>query len=108
LEPPTEAFDQISFELVCSRGTPSYNSGYAFSKIHMADSIAVHSPNDACSIVFEFQDNLIKVTQIGLDSDCGFGHGVYASGIYSLIDDSPPVLGCMRLDNPCGLPISTP
>ena len=108
LEPNIEPFAYIGFELLCIGHAPSLNSGYALARIRIADNVAVYSPDPACRIVFEFQDNQLKVTQIGLDADCGFGNGIYANGSYVLIDDKPPVLGCMRMDNPCNLPTATP
>jgi len=105
---PTSPIDKIGFELFCIRGAPSYNSGRALANVLLAHNMAVYSPNTTCSIVLEFLDDEIAVTQIGLDSDCGFGHTVYADGTYQLIDNKPPVLGCMRLDNPCNLPVPIP
>jgi hypothetical protein len=103
LEPFTMPFDNISFELLCNLGAPSYNSGYTMSTVLMADNLAVFSHNDKCSIVLEFREDELKVTQIGRDFDCGFGHGIYADGIYSLVNLKPPMWGCMRMDNPCNL-----
>jgi hypothetical protein len=88
-------FDVIGFEILYIHGAPSYNSGYAISKISMTNHLAVYSPNDACYIVLMFRRNEIEVTQIGLDFDCGFGHSVYVDGIYKLIDPTPPELGCL-------------
>lgn len=108
LEPRINPIDEISFELFCVRGAPSYNNGYAMAKILMAHNLAVYSPNDRCSIVFEFGEDELVVTQIGMDFDCGFGHSVYADGVYLRTDEEPPLLGCMRMDNPCGLETPTP
>jgi hypothetical protein len=107
LEPLTP-IEQISFELFCIRGAPSYNSGGALGKLLFGHNMAVYAPNRSCNIVLEFRNDEIEVTQIGLDFDCGFGHTVYADGIYKLIDNKPPVIGCMRQDNPCGLPVPIP
>jgi hypothetical protein len=100
--------DVIGFELFCIRGAPSYNSGSALGRLLSGHNMAVFSPNQKCSIVLIFKPNSIDVTQIGMDFDCGFGHTVYADGIYQLIDDRPPVIGCMRGDNPCNLPVPIP
>ena len=102
-------FEEIDIELVCIRGAPSYNSGYALDTIRIVESIAVFSPDisnidsDKCYIVFEFQEAEVKVTQIGLSGECGFGGSVYADGTYKLVDHAKPTLGCMRIDNPCNL-----
>ena len=102
-------FEEIDIELVCIRGAPSYNSGYALDTIRIVESIAVFSPDisnidsDKCYIVFEFGETEVKVTQIGLSGECGFGGSVYADGTYKLVDHAKPTLGCMRIDNPCNL-----
>jgi hypothetical protein len=117
---PTVPSYEISFELFCNRGAPSYNGGYAMGKILMVDNIAVYSPrifpDSVCDIVFQFNGNKVKVTQLGMDFDCGFGHAVYVDGIYTLVDIKAPTLnslewGCMgwlELDSPCLQPTPTP
>jgi hypothetical protein len=94
--------------LFCIKGEPSYNSGSAIGRLLFAHDTAVFAPNPKCSIVFDFNPNTIDVKQIGLDFDCGFGHGVYADGTYLLINDKPPVIGCMRMGNPCNLEYPIP
>ncbi len=101
-------FEQIDFELFCILGEPSYNSGGALAKLLFAHNMAVYAPDRSCNIVLEFRNDEIEVTQIGSDFDCGFGHAVYADGIYKLIDNKPPIIGCMRQDNPCGLSVPIP
>jgi hypothetical protein len=98
----------IGFEIFCIRGAPSYNSGSGMARLLFAHHMAVFSPSQKCSIVMFFKPNRIEVTQIGMDFDCGFGGNVYSGGIYTLIDDKPPVIGCMRGDNPCNLPHPIP
>ena len=108
-EPPVKPYFEISFEIACIRGAPSYNSGWAMAKILMSDDLAVYSrpssvSDSICNIVFQFGDNHVKVTQLGMDYDCGFGHAVYVDGLYTLVDAKPPSLGCLgvlELDNPC-------
>ena len=101
LEPNNQIFDEIGFELYCNHGAPAYNSGVGAGKILIVDNIAVYTPQWGlfpeveCNIVFQFEENAIKVTQLGSDFDCGFGHGVFASGYYELVDDHPPFLGCI-------------
>jgi hypothetical protein len=90
---------EIGIELGCDRGAPSMNSGYALDIIIIEDDTAVYSPwfnFGECYIVFKFINNQVKVVQIGSGLDCGFGHAVYADGIYDLIDPTPPKLGCME------------
>jgi hypothetical protein len=107
LEPETQIFEQIGFELFCSGGAPAHNKGLAVGKILMADNIAVYSPGNTfssdstCNIVMQFQENQTIVTQIGTYEACGFGHGVFASGVYTLKNSRPPVIGCMYSDPRC-------
>jgi hypothetical protein len=105
LDDPTGAFFVAAFELSCNRGAPSYNLGYAYGRFALANHIGVYHVSywseGECNIVFTFETESVHVEQIGLDFDCGFGHGVYADGDYSLVDDRPPVLGCMYPENPC-------
>ena len=101
-----KTLEELEFELLCMRGAPSYNSGYAMASIPMAFNVAVYSilyTDVECYIVFEFEQDVVNVTQIGRDFDCGFGGSVYATGTYQMVDENPPTLGCMRVNNPCGL-----
>jgi len=105
-------FQEIEIELACNRGAPSYNSGYVLATARIAENVAVFSPDfpndngDECFLIFAFGEAKVNITQIGLDYECGFGGSVYANGTYQLIDDSKPILGCMRGDNPCNLDVS--
>ena len=47
---------------------------------------------------------MITLTQLGMDFDCGFGHAVYADGIYKLVDPKPPILGCLGVGDHCAEP----
>jgi hypothetical protein len=99
--------EQISFELFCIRGIPSYNSGYALDTVLLSENKAVYSPDfpgieDKCHLLLEFQETTVEVTQIGNPPNCGFGHAVYANGSYEMVGSEAPTLGCMRMDDPCG------
>ena len=94
-------FEKMRLELACNRGAPSFNSGYALVEVLTAKNLAVYSSEyGECSIVFEFLEDGVKVTQLGESFDCGFGHAVYADGFYQLIDIDPPKLGCMDPQGP--------
>jgi len=107
-----EPTQEIGFDLFCMRGAPSYNSGYGIGKILISNNVAVYSPSffydtDAvCDIVFQFEKDKVTVTQLGTGFDCGFGHAVYADGVYELVATKPPQLGCLFGEVPC--PASTP
>ena len=114
LQPFVSPYYEVAIELFCVRGPPSYNGGYAPpQKILMSDNIAVYSVSEdsyfyiegwadaPCHLVFQFGDGTITVTQLGLDFSCGFGHTVYADGVYTLIDPKPPHLGCLDIFDYC-------
>jgi hypothetical protein len=93
----------IGFELLCHRGAPSYNLGHAEGNVLIGNHTAVwssSSPFGECHLIFEFAETSVEVKQIGQSLDCGFGGFVYADGIYQLINDATPTLGCMWT-NPC-------
>ncbi len=90
----------IDFEMLCSRGAPSYNMGYARGSMLLGAKSAVYerfsdTHNESCYLVFRFEEESIEVEQIGMDYVCGFGHAVYADGIYNLIDRNPPERGSL-------------
>jgi hypothetical protein len=99
----SEPLNTIGFELLCHRGAPSYNLGHAEGNVLIGNHTAVwssSSPFGECHLIFEFAETSVEVKQIGQSLDCGFGGFVYADGIYQLINDATPTLGCMWT-NPC-------
>ncbi|MFN8381701.1 MAG: hypothetical protein U0V02_07165 [Anaerolineales bacterium] len=113
LQPFIPPYQEVVIELFCLRGPPSYSSGGLIQKVLLSNNLAVYSASEKyfdyiedytsapCHIVFQFEKDIIEVTQLGLDFDCGFGHGVYADGVYKLIDPKPPVIGCLSIWNEC-------
>jgi hypothetical protein len=114
LQPFVMPHEEVAIELFCMRGPPSYNSGYASpQKVILSNNLAVYSvPEEIfhtveeyadapCHFVFQFDKDTIKVTQLGTDFSCGFGHAVYADGVYKLVDPKPPVLGCLSIWDAC-------
>jgi hypothetical protein len=113
LQPFIPPYQEVVIELFCLRGPPSYNSGGLIQKSLLSNNIAVYSASEEyfdymedytsapCHIIFQINGDTIEVTQLGLDFDCGFGHGVYADGEYKLIDPKPPVIGCLSIWKEC-------
>ena len=113
LQPFIPPYQEVVIELFCLRGPPAYNSGGLIQKVLLSDNLAVYSASEEyfeyredytsapCHIVFQFRKDTIEVNQLGLDFDCGFGHGVYADGVYKLMDPKPPVIGCLSIWNEC-------
>jgi hypothetical protein len=79
----------------------------------MVNNIAVYSVSESsyhwndgladapCHFVLQFGEDSITVTQLGMDFSCGFGHAVYADGVYTLVDPQPPHLGCLDITDYC-------
>ncbi len=125
LQPFVPPYQEVAVELFCLGGPPAYNSGSTSpKKILMSNNIAVYSvPEDyfydnpefmylesdaPCHFVLQFDYNTVKVTQLGSDFSCGFGHGVYANGVYKLVDAKPPVLGCISIWDACSAEYPVP
>ena len=71
-------------------GTP--NMGYALGEAIIDGNIATFIPSDTtgCNITLIFLNKKLKVMQDGSDSDCGFGHNVFATGTYRKIKSGKP------------------
>ena len=100
--------DEIDFEIFCKHGPPAYTSGHVMAKIAVSGKNAEYaSPilksGESCQLFFQFDGKVVTVKQSGVEIACGFGRGIHADGIYTLIDPKPPILGCMDDDNPCNL-----
>jgi len=83
----------IEFSLECSRGAPSYNSGFARGTVDVMDGIAGYHLtefNGPCELRFDFKTSSVVVSQEGDDFACGFGHGVDCSGTYRLKNHRTP------------------
>jgi hypothetical protein len=73
------------FYLYVNKGAPSYNSGSLDGRAMIKDNNGIYSAKfeyaeNACTLYFEFKDNTVTVQED--DSDCGFGHNVYADGTF--------------------------
>ena len=104
-----DPFDNLSFELFCTRGEPSYNMGYTIDDIlfenHLSKTAVWSSPWGECHLVFGFNEHEVVVSQIGHSFACGFGHAVYANGTYYLKDAAPPNLGCRAIPSLGSTPV---
>ncbi len=85
-----EPFQPADFNLSCSRGGPSYNSGEMSGRMLISEGMGAYSYVDEvspregpCYLVFQFEGDTVEVTQLGMDFHCGFGFGVYAFGVYT-------------------------
>ena len=81
---------QFNGEWMTRGGYP--NIGEALGEATIEGNVATFSPGDTtkCKITMTFLTNRMEVTQEGLDSDCGFGHNVVATGTYRRIQGGKP------------------
>lgn len=80
--------NKYKFWLSANRGWPSYNqgdiNGIIDIKGNKADYVEKMEYNDSsCKLLFFFNSSYIKMEQKSTDSDCGFGHNVFATGKYN-------------------------
>lgn len=69
------------------------NTGEADGEALIEGDTATFTPEDyeECTITMKFLvGGKLKVTQDGMDSDCGFGANVYAEGLYQKVSNAKP------------------
>ncbi|MBX7054590.1 MAG: hypothetical protein K1X36_06510 [Pyrinomonadaceae bacterium] len=88
---------RVAFDLVYPYTLPdgeiSVNMGSLDGEATIAADTAIYSSDEfgPCKITIKFvKPGTIKVTQDGTDSDCGFGHNVWASGTYRKVSGKKP------------------
>jgi hypothetical protein len=81
---------QFNGEWMTRGGYP--NIGEAIGEATIEGNVATFIPGDTtqCKITMTFLKNKMKVEQQGLDSDCGFGHNVVATGTYRRVKAGKP------------------
>lgn len=81
---------QFNGEWMTRGGYP--NIGEAIGEADIVGNVATFIPGDTtkCKITLTFLTNRMKVTQEGLDAECGFGHNVVASGTYRRVKSGRP------------------
>jgi hypothetical protein len=74
------------------RGLLTANTGEAGGEATIKGKTAIFKPEGttACTITLRFAGKKLSVKQEGSDADCGFGHNVYANGIYRKQSSRPP------------------
>ena len=83
---------KVQFDGVYPTAGGSVNLGYAAGEAVIDGNIATFKPSDTehCEITLIFLPNKLKVVQDGSDSDCGFGHNVFAGGNYRKVKSGKP------------------
>lgn len=80
------------YEFRLPDGERMAHTGTASGIVTLAGDTATFMPEDfeRCRITLRFSGRRLIVNQTGMDSDCGFGHNVYASGTYIKRSSRPP------------------
>src|SRR5262245_57312684 len=83
---------KVQFDGVYVNIVKSVNTGYASGEATIEGNIATFKPSDteSCEITLVFLPGKLRVEQSGSDADCGFGHNVYATGVYKKVRSGKP------------------
>ena len=83
---------KVQFDGVYHTVSRSVNTGSASGEATIDGNVSTFKPDDThqCEITLVFLHNKLKVEQDGSDADCGFGHNVYATGVYRKIRSGKP------------------
>jgi len=84
---------RLRFELECWRGAPSYNSGFLEGTLTLSNgegTFQQSSGTGRCELRFVFSDDNVAVRYLNESVDCGFGHGVFANGVYNRTSRDEP------------------
>lgn len=83
---------KVQFDGVYVNIVKSVNVGYARGEATIEGNVATFKPPDTerCEITLVFLPGKLRVEQSGSDFECGFGHNVYATGVYKKIRSGKP------------------
>lgn len=83
---------RVQFDGIYMTVSKSPNMGYAGGEAVIDGNIATFKPPETehCEITLVFLPGKLRVEQEGSDADCGFGHNVYATGVYRKIRGGKP------------------
>lgn len=86
------AFDLI-YPYTLRNGEISVNMGQLDGEANISGDTAIFESSEfgPCKITIKFvRPGEVKVTQNGSDADCGFGHNVFAFGLYKKVSSKKP------------------
>jgi hypothetical protein len=78
-----ESDSTVLLYIELTRGAPSYNSGSMYTRINLTSSPIIFRSIDIdlkCEIELVLKNGSVILTT--LNDDCGFGHGVFADGLF--------------------------
>ena len=90
-----ETDSALLFYLFVIKGAPSYNSGSIVGRMTLHNGKATFQKRfeyeeTNCVLRFEFNENMLTVTEDENDCGCGFGHGVYVDDTFQRITSEIP------------------
>jgi len=82
-----ETDSTILFFIDVSRGAPSYNMGNLYGRLKVKSGAGIFKKDiigveKICSLQFNFKNNILEISTIDYNDNCGFGYGVIADGTY--------------------------
>jgi hypothetical protein len=82
-----ETDNKILFYLDISAGPPAYNMGSLYGRLVVVDDEGFFNrqyifSDIPCRIIFEFRKDSIQLISIDDQTGCGFGHSVFADGLF--------------------------
>lgn len=83
----------LLYPIALPNGENTVHMGYLDGEARIKGDIATYHSDEygPCTITIKFvRRGTIKVTQNGSDSDCGFGHNVFAGGTYRKVSSRKP------------------
>jgi len=84
---------ELRFQMECWRGAPSYNSGFVEGELTLSNregTFRSDSSTGRCELRFVFSDDSVELRYVNESADCGFGHGVFANGVYARTSRDDP------------------
>jgi hypothetical protein len=93
--------DRIIVSLFLNRGYPNFNMGTLIDTLVYAENKAEYlfpKNEPTCKINFYFNDKSVKIIQHIEKSECEFGMGVYADGIYKKTSSKRPEIKDLKFD----------
>jgi hypothetical protein len=83
----------LLYPIALPDGENTVNMGSLDGEANIKGDVATYHSDEfgPCTITIKFvRPGTIKVTQVGTDADCGFGHNVFAGGTYRKVSSRKP------------------
>ncbi len=93
--------DRIIVSLFLNRGYPNFNMGTLIDTLVYVENKAEYAypkTEPTCKINFDFNSMSVKITQHVEKSECEFGMGVFADGVYTKTSSRKPDIKDLKFD----------